>query len=655
MAMMQTWLQILILCLSIILTAGEGIQHENTSFSFIFNHFNATTTIKYVADASLQSNAIRLTNHSDRLVGRAFYDKAIPMKRNGSVISFSTSFIFAMVPQRKSGGGDGVCFIMTPTPLLNGGVASQYLGLVNMSSDGKEYNHLFAVEFDTMESIGMQEKDSNHVGIDLNGVKSLLAESAGYWEQNRFTPIKLKSGHNIRAWIDYDGASKQLEISIAAIGEARPQKALVSKKDLDLNGIMQEYMYVGFSASTGSSPLVEDHYILAWSFTTGNNKASDIDILHLPSFYVKNRKFYKSTKFIYITIICSMAFILGLILSAFYWVKRMDYIEFYEKWELQYWPQRFNYRKLNLATKGFRDDNLLGYGGFGRVYRGTLPSGDEIAVKCITKDFTQGMQEFMAEISSLGRLQHRNLVHLRGWGRKNTRLFIVYDYMFNGSLERNLFSPELNLTWAQRYRILTDVAAGILYLHEEWEKCVVHRDIKSSNVLLDHDLNGRVGDFGLARLYDHSEKPQTTHLVGTLGYIAPELIHSGKASPSTDVFRFGALMLEVACGRKPVDAQGVILVQWVWDLYADERLLEAVDQRLGDDYDKIKVEIVLILGLMCSNPDPNERLSMRKVLQVLCGEASLPTSLRVPSAFELSRIDIADLNSFTATPLNLSE
>ncbi|XP_059066845.1 L-type lectin-domain containing receptor kinase S.4-like [Cryptomeria japonica] len=622
MAMMQ----ILILCLLIILTEAEGVQ-QNTSF--VFNHFNTTSTIKYVADASIQSNAIRLTNHSERLIGRAYFDKAVPMKRNGSVISFSTSFIFAMVPHPLSGGSNGLCFIMTPTPALNAAFATQYLGLVNLSSNGKDYNHLFAVEFDTSKSIGVEDKDDNHVGIDLNGVKSVAAEPAAYWKGNTSTPINLKSGHNIRAWIDYNGESKQLDISIAPVGEARPQKALLARKDLDLDGIIQDQMWVGFSASTGSSPLVEDHYILAWSFATGNHKTLDLDTLHLPSFYVRNPKFYNSMEFIYITVICSAAFILGLIVGIFYWFKRTDYIDFTEQWELECWPHRFAYRELNLSTKGFRDDNLLGYGGFGRVYRGTLPSGEEVAVKCITKDFTEGMEEFMAEISSLGRLQHRNLVPLRGWSRKNKRLFIVYDYMCNGSLERNLFSPKLNLTWAHRFKILTDVAAGLLYLHEQWDKCVVHRDIKSSNVLLDTDQNGRVGDFGLARLYDHSEKPQTTHVVGTLGYIAPELIHSGKATPSTDVFSFGALMLEVACGRKPVDAQGMILVKWVWDLYANKRLLDAVDQRLGGDYDKGKAEIVLVLGLVCSNPNPQERLSMRNVLQILSGEAALPVDLNV--------------------------
>jgi serine/threonine protein kinase len=185
------------------------------------------------------------------------------------------------------------------------------------------------------------------------------------------------------------------------------------------------------------------------------------------------------------------------------------------------------------------------------------------------------------------------------------------------------------------------VAAGLLYLHEEWEKRVIHRDIKSSNVLLDSELNGRLGDFGLARLYDHSENPQTTHVVGTLGYIAPELIHTGKATPSSDVFSFGVLLLEVACGRRPVDplkdAEQMILVEWVWGLYTEGRLLEASDPKLEKDgYDVGEMEKVLKLGLLCSHPEPENRLGIRHVCQILEGEAPLP-DIRRPS-FNVSNV-----------------
>ncbi|XP_059077006.1 L-type lectin-domain containing receptor kinase IV.1-like [Cryptomeria japonica] len=168
------------------------------------------------------------------------------------------------------------------------------------------------------------------------------------------------------------------------------------------------------------------------------------------------------------------------------------------------------------------------------------------------------MKEFISEISSVGRLQHRNLVQLRGRCRKSKQLFTVYDYMANGSLEKLIFlNPE-------------GIAGGLLYLHEQWERRLVHRDVKSSNVLLDSELNAKLGDFGLARLYDHTQNSQTTRVVGTIGYIAPEVTYTGKVTPSSDVFSFGVVLLEVACGRRPIDltkgSEQTIMLDWRKDL-----------------------------------------------------------------------------------------
>jgi serine/threonine protein kinase len=202
---------------------------------------------------------------------------------------------------------------------------------------------------------------------------------------------------------------------------------------------------------------------------------------------------------------------------------------------------------------------------------------------------------------------------------------LVYDYMPNGSLDKHLFdSTENILSWAQRYTILKGVASSLLYLHEEWEQRVVHRDVKASNVLLDADWNGRLGDFGLARLYEHGSNPHTTHVVGTFGYLAPELTCTGKATTTTDVFGFGAVLLEVACGRKPIEPkrspEELVLVDWVWDLHFKGKLLHAVDPRLLNDYSVEEVELVLRLGLLCSHPHPEARPSTRQVVQMLAGD-----------------------------------
>ena len=177
-----------------------------------------------------------------------------------------------------------------------------------------------------------------------------------------------------------------------------------------------------------------------------------------------------------------------------------------------------------------------------------------------------------------------------------------------------------------------------MLFRSEWEQVVIHRDVKASNVLLDSELNGRLGDFGLARLYDHGTDPQTTHIVGTLGYLAPEHTRTGKATTKTDVFSFGAFLLEVATGRRPIErrapADDVILVDWVFSCWIRGQILEAKDPNLGADYVEEEVELVLKLGLFCSHSEPEVRPSMRQVVQYLERDIPLPelSSLGISSS-----------------------
>jgi serine/threonine protein kinase len=211
--------------------------------------------------------------------------------------------------------------------------------------------------------------------------------------------------------------------------------------------------------------------------------------------------------------------------------------------------------------------------------------------------------------------------------------------MANGSLDKYLFEDsEIVLCWEQRFKIIKDVASGLLFLHEGYEQVVIHRDVKASNVLLDFELNGRLGDFGLARLYEHGANPGTTRVVGTLGYLAPELPRTGKASTSSDVFAFGALLLEVACGRRPIEPNALqeelLLVEWVWEKYKQGRLLEVVDPKLNGSFDEIEVIMVLKLGIICSNDVPTLRPCMRQVVRILDGEVELPNELRKPGGID---------------------
>eukprot|EP01018_Ginkgo_biloba_P000178 Gb_07711 [translate_table: standard] len=421
-------------------------QHAQTTF--IFNNFNTPSNLILIKDASFTSSVIQLTNHSQRLIGRALYSTPVQIKNNNTVSSFSTTFVFSIVtpPPTTGPGGHGLSFIMTPYKSLMGASPVEYLGLLNYStSDGRDSNHLFAVEFDTSIAVEFSDINDNHVGVDINSLKSREPTTAGYWDGKHFQELRLKSGKNIQAWIDYDHLLKQRNVTITLAGSPRPVRPLISLPNLDLSTVLQEQMYVGFCASTGT--LVEDHYILAWSFTT-NGRATPLDLSHLPSFIQKKHK-YRSRGFIVGVTVAFVLLLMVPVLVIFCWFKRMKYRQFIEEWELEFWPHRLPYRELSIATNGFKEERLLGSGGFGKVYKGVLPSnGLEIAVKCIIKDSTEGMKEFIAKISSVGRLQHRNLVQLRGWCRRNNQLFIVYDYMPNGSLDRLIFGkPKTVLRW----------------------------------------------------------------------------------------------------------------------------------------------------------------------------------------------------------------
>ncbi|XP_026665419.1 L-type lectin-domain containing receptor kinase SIT1-like [Phoenix dactylifera] len=330
---------------------------------------------------------------------------------------------------------------------------------------------------------------------------------------------------------------------------------------------------------------------------------------------------------IILAILLLLIIVIGIILLV---NSRIKFREVFEDWEVEYGPQRFCYKDLFLATKGFRDQHLLGAGGFGKVYRGMMPNTDtQVAVKQVSHESRQGMREFIAEIVSIGRLRHRNLVQLLGYCRRKRELLLVYEFMSNSSLDKHLFNqPKPMLSWGQRFQIIKGVASALYYLHEGWEKVVVHRDIKASNILLDDQMNGRLGDFGLARLYDHGNDPQTTHVVGTLGYLAPELAKTGKATTSTDVFAFGGFLLEVACGRRPIEIraseQDIVLVDKVLECWKAGTILEARDLKLENEYIAEEMEMVLKLGLLCSHPNFSSRPPMRLVIRILEREAPLP-------------------------------
>ncbi|XP_064937955.1 L-type lectin-domain containing receptor kinase S.4-like [Musa acuminata AAA Group] len=627
--MRQSWI-FFPLIVSLILSAAAQ-QDE-----FIYTGFSAAAdggvngggrNISLIKTAEIQDGGIlRLTNETTRLIGRAFYPEALRFRNatDGSAFSFSTAFAFAIVPEYPKLGGHGFAFTIAPSKELPGAQPSQYLGLMNSSDIGNATNHVFAVEFDTVQDFEFLDINDNHVGIDINNLASNRSAAVAYFgSDGAKNDLNLKGGHTVQAWVDYDGVAKVVNVTVSPFS-SKPDTPLISFP-VDLSPILQDEMFVGFSASTGL--LASSHYLLGWSFKM-NGVARSLDLSSLPSLPEPSKK---NIPLIVAAPVTAFVVLVAAIAAAaylFYKIKNADVIE---PWELTCGPHRFSYEELKRATKGFRDRELLGFGGFGKVYKGTLPgSRVEVAVKRVSHESRQGIREFVAEIASIGRLRHRNLVQLQGWCRRRGDLLLVYDYMPNGSLDKFLFCDDRHgqppgplLSWSQRFRILRGVASALLYLHEEWEHVVIHRDVKASNVLLDAELNGRLGDFGLAKLYDHGANPSTTRVVGTLGYLAPELTRTGKATTSSDVFAFGALVLEVVCGRRPIEPKAapeeLVLVDWVWERWTAGQWADVVDPRLGGEYDLEEVAVALKVGVWCSHPSAAARPGTREVARYLDG------------------------------------
>jgi len=406
-----------------------------------------------------------------------------------------------MAPYEDTLPGHGLVFIFTPATGIQGTSSAQHLGLFNLTNNGNSNNHVLGVEFDVFMNQEFDDINANHVGIDINSLKSFVSNDSGYWQDDgdrSFKELTLNSGENYQVWIDYEDS--WMNVTMAPVGMKRPSRPLLNVS-LNLSHVFEDEMFIGFTSATGQ--LVESHKILGWSFSNDNVSLSDeLITTGLPSFVLPKDSIFKSKGFVAGFTVGVFLVICVLVLLALILIQRKRKRERkrheMEDWELEYWPHRMLYEEIEAATKGFSEENVIGVGGNGKVYKGVLRGGVEVAVKHISHE-NDGVREFLAEVSSLGRLKQRNLVGLRGWCKKDVgSFFLVYDYMENGSLDKRVFDCDERkmLSYEDRIRIIKDVAFAVLYLHEGWEAKVVHRDIKASNVLLDKDMNGRLGDLG---------------------------------------------------------------------------------------------------------------------------------------------------------------
>lgn len=502
---------------------------------FTFRGFKGNkSAIRIAGEAAVikPDGLLRLTNRASNVTGTAFYHKPVRLletNRNATRVgSFSTRFVFVIIPSSSSSGGFGFTFTLSPTPNRPNAGSAQYLGVLNKENNGDPRNHVFAVEFDTVQGSGDDtDKIGNDIGLNFNNRTSDFQEPVVYYQKddpNKREDFELESGNPIQALLSYDGATQTLNVTVypAKLG-FKPTKPLISRQIPKLLDVVQEEMYVGFTAATGKGDQSSDHYLMGWSFSSvGENPiAATLDLSELPPppRNTAAKRGFNSQAIVLIAALSAVMVIMLVLLFFFVmYKKRLRQEETLEDWEIDH-PRRFRYRDLYVATDGFKEAGIIGTGGFGTVFKGKLANSDDlIAVKKIIPNSRQGVREFMAEIESLGRVRHRNLVNLQGWCKHRTDLLLIYDYIPNGSLDSLLYSvPRRSgavLPWNARLEIAKGIASGLLYLHEEWEQIVVHRDVKPSNVLIESNMNPRLGDFGLARLYERGSLTETTGRLG---------------------------------------------------------------------------------------------------------------------------------------------
>lgn len=614
--------------------------------------------------AGIEDGALQITPSTGDLrhrSGRVCYAREtlkLWNRRRTALTSFRTEFVLNIVP--RNGTGEGMAFILTNNPELPRNSSGQWLGLVNGQTDGSPANRIVAVEFDTRKS-GKHDHDDNHVGLDVNGIESASAYPLGNLS------IVLSSGADVWVTIQYDGAT----LSIVAVQTYSFMYAWAG----DLSQYLTDDITVGFAASTGD--FTELNQIKSWNFTTLGDDADG---------RWRHRKKMRLLLAYLIPFAIAGSFLAFCVWRRLTRPRRLAYRNLEKMIDAQ-GPVRFKFRELRNATANFSSDRKLGRGGFGTVYLGYLKRmGVNVAVKRVmtSANSNRGEQEFVAEVNSISKLSHRNLVKLMGWCHERGELLLVYEYFPMGSLDRHLYAdaraisnapasasaseatPEL--TWERRYRIVCGVASALDYLHHGSSKRILHRDVKASNVMVDGEYEARLGDFGLARVIqrDGATHHSTQAVAGTRGYMAYESFFTGRASLDTDVFAFGVFVLEVVSGRRPSSPvqcsyhdneasfergrhrqPPMHIVDWAWRLYGEGRAQDAADAALGGEFDPAEVDRAVRLALACCHPNPRERPSMRTSVQVLVGGAEAPEPPLLKPAFvwppfgERQEIDLA--------------
>ncbi|RCV19123.1 hypothetical protein SETIT_3G358600v2 [Setaria italica] len=615
-----------LLCHMLLSTLYYVPQAISVSFDFDFSQPSSwyqAAKLSLQGDARMEDKVIELTRKgSENSVGRASYSEAVAIwdEITGELTSFTTVFSFQILPDTYFSTGDGMAFFLGhyPSIIPASGVGGS-LGLFSTdTTNATGDNRAVAVEFDTHDNPAY-DNSNNHIGIDVN---SLISRE--YANTSNVPGRNLTSGLVMTCRISYENSTQRLAADLQ-IGNVTYHVDSI----IDLRKVLPSVVAIGFSAATGVSS--ELHRLLAWSFNStldGPRAPAPNSTLDGPRAPAPNSKI----RVWKIVVIITGAADVVVVIAGFVYLRRRLRRQNNTGYETPAHVARcFSYHELAEATHNFAEEQKLGEGAYACVYRGELANPSRsVAVKRFKRGTSSSigmMRAFEDEVEAISQVRHRNLVELVGWcndGKKH-RLLLVYELVTEGNLDEHLHGGRSWLSWTMRYKIILNLGRALQYLHEDCSFCVLHGDIKSSNILLDSRHVAKLGDFGLARFTEHEiELKNTCNIAGTPGYVDPDFVTTGKRSRVSDVYSFGIVLLEIVSGRRPavVDHQTMVtpLLLWVWGKNNGEAILEAADAALREEstaVDRGQMERALLVGLWCAHPDPTQRPSIAEALRAL--------------------------------------
>ncbi|CAK7324282.1 unnamed protein product [Dovyalis caffra] len=614
--------------------------------------------VKLLGSAKLsdEKGAIQIPDESHlsdlrHQAGRAIYSYPIRMldPLTGTPASFEATFSFQFSNSSASShanftggfnntGGSGLAFIMVPDEFTVGR-PGPWLAMLN---DACEDNYkAAAIEFDTRQNPEFGDPNDNHVGINLGSIISTTTVNASD------AGVYFKDGLIHQARILYNGSRRWMEVSLGS----KP----VFSGSLDLSPFLNEYMFVGFSASTGN--LTQIHNIYSWSFTSTSQaslrvpsaETCESKIMERYGLGVLSSQSHSSIKepsrslLIFISV---MALAIAVFASLFYICRRRNNqakaVIFPDKRQRPRppnKPRRFTISEVSSATRGFHEYEILGSDSKGTYYRGKLPNGCQVAIKRFSAQFLSsqiGMdrRRLLKEISTISRVRHPNLVPIRGWCQDNRETMVVYEFFPNGSLDKWLFGVGV-LPWTRRLKVVKDVADGLGFLHS---KQLAHKNMKATNIFLDVSFRAVLGDFGFVLSSTESRRFEAS------------------VSQKADVFEFGIFVLEVVSGRGRLESEvrqeERDLLDFAWRMHEIDEKARLVDRRMGSVVNLEQAIRVLEIGLLCTLNENKGRPCMEEVVEFLNLDKSIPElpPNRPVALFPYSSANAGLCNGYSCAP-----